>query len=155
MKKKKRILTYGTFDLFHIGHLRLLERCRAMGDELFVGVSTDSFNFKKGKSSIFSFEERLDIIASLKFVDFTFPEDSWDQKFSDIKKYSIDTFVMGSDWTGKFDFLKTEVDVVYLERTMGISSTEIRTKLEKIDENSVEKLREALDIIVQVLAVVK
>ena len=144
---KKIILTYGTFDLFHIGHLRLLTRLRELGDELIVGVSTDNFNDKKGKKSFIRFEDRIEIIGSLKVVDFAIPENSWEQKFEDIKKYDVSIFGMGHDWEGKFDDLKSLCQVVYLPRTSGISSTEIKKSLSVLDRNHVDDLKKALDII--------
>ena len=125
----KRVITYGTFDLFHIGHLRLLKRARELGDYLIVGVSTDEFNRLKGKKSIFPFEERKEIVESIKFVDKVIPEKNWEQKIEDIKKYNIDIFVMGDDWEGKFDFLKKYCEVIYLPRTENISSTLLKDRL--------------------------
>lgn len=121
-----RVLTYGTFDLFHWGHVELLRRCSELGAELFVGVSTDDFNLQKGKESIFSFNERMSIVASSRYVDHVFPEHSWEQKISDIEKFGIDLFVMGSDWRNKFDYLSSYCRVVYLERTPEISSSSLR-----------------------------
>ncbi len=127
MKAKKRtVLTYGTFDLFHVGHLNLLERARALGDYLVVGISTDEFNAAKGKKSFFNFESRVRIVSSCKFVDEVLPEQDWTQKASDIRDHQVDVFVMGDDWIGKFDDLKSHCEVVYLERTPGISSSQIR-----------------------------
>ncbi len=122
----KRVITYGTFDLFHIGHLRLLQRARALGDELIVAVSTDEFNLLKKKKAFIPYQHRAEIIRNVKCVDRVIPEESWEQKISDIKKYSVDTFVIGEDWRGKFDFLKDYCEVVYLERTSDISSTYLR-----------------------------
>lgn len=121
-----RVLTYGTFDLFHWGHVELLRRAQALGNELYVGVSTDEFNAEKGKSSLFPFEQRMHIIQSCRYVDVAFPESSWTQKIADIRNFCIDVFVMGSDWEGKFDFLNEYCDVVYLDRTPDISSTSVR-----------------------------
>ena len=101
----KIVITYGTFDLFHVGHVRLLKRLYDIGDKLIVGISTDEFNSSKGKSSFFSYKERAEIVSSCKYVDEVFPENTWDQKASDIKKYKADIFAMGDDWEGKFDFL--------------------------------------------------
>lgn len=126
-----RILTYGTFDLLHVGHIRLLKRAKALGDTLIVGLSTDEFNDIKGKRSYFSYEERKEILSSIKYVDEVIPEVKWDQKISDVQKYNIDIFVMGDDWVGKFDFLKEYCDVVYLPRTEGISATKIKVDLNK------------------------
>ena len=122
----KTVITYGTFDVFHIGHLRLLERARALGDRLVVGVSSDEFNKIKGKQSIFPYAHRAEIVLATKYVDAVFPEHSWDQKPDDIKKYGAHIFVMGHDWQGKFDGVVKGCDVVYLPRTEGISSTEVK-----------------------------
>jgi choline-phosphate cytidylyltransferase/glycerol-3-phosphate cytidylyltransferase len=121
-----RVLTYGTFDLFHIGHIRLLERARALGDYLVVGLSTDEFNLKKGKKSVFSYPERFAILHAIRYVDKVIPEDSWEQKQDDIIANEIRVFVMGDDWEGKFDFLAPHCEVVYLPRTGGISTTYIK-----------------------------
>jgi glycerol-3-phosphate cytidylyltransferase len=122
----RRVLTYGTFDLFHVGHIRLLERARALGDFLVVGLSTDEFNLGKGKSSVFSYAERFAILSALRHVDKIIPEDNWDQKVSDVLANEIDVFVIGDDWQGKFDFLKSHCEVTYLPRTAGISTTYIK-----------------------------
>lgn len=120
------ILTYGTFDLFHIGHLRILERARSLGDRLIVGVSTDEFNAEKGKKTAIPFEERCNIVASLRCVDAVIPEQCWEQKPIDIRNHDISTFVMGSDWEGKFDHLNDICTVIYLSRTDGISTTYLK-----------------------------
>ncbi len=128
----KTVLTYGTFDLFHIGHLRLLERAKALSDggKLIVAISTDEFNWNmKQKRSAIPYADRAAIVGALKCVDLVIPEESWEQKVNDIEKYKVDTFVMGDDWIGKFDFLKSHCDVVYLPRTEGISSTQIKKTL--------------------------
>lgn len=127
--KPVTVLTYGTFDLFHIGHLRLIERLRSLGDRLVIGISSDEFNAGKGKKAIIPYADRAAIVAAIKGVDVVFPEESWDQKASDIKLYSADIFAMGNDWEGKFDFLNEHCRVVYLPRTAGISSTKIRGQL--------------------------
>ena len=124
-----RVLTYGTFDLLHKGHIRLLKRAKEQGDYLIVGVSTDEFNALKGKKSYFSFEERKEMLEAIRFVDEVIAENEWEQKIEDVKKYEVDIFVMGDDWEGKFDFLKEHCDVVYLTRTEGISATKIKTDL--------------------------
>lgn len=127
------VLTYGTFDLFHIGHLRILKRAKALAGEdgkLIVAVSTDEFNWNaKQKKCAIPYEERAEIVAALRYVDQVIPEECWEQKTTDVEKYDIDIFVMGSDWEGKFDFLKSQCEVVYLPRTEGISSTKIKTDL--------------------------
>lgn len=148
---KKVVLTYGTFDLFHIGHLNLLNRLRSLGDYLVVGVSTDQFNEGKGKKTIVSFEDRLRIVASLKCVDLAIPEVSWDQKIDDIKKYEVSIFGMGHDWQGRFDFLKEHCEVVYLPRTEGISSTALKTTLQALDRSHVDDLKKALDLISSII----
>lgn len=127
----KRIITYGTFDLFHYGHLRLLKRAKELGDYLIVAVSTDEFNAIKGKKCIHPFEDRKRIVEAIKYVDEVIPETDWDQKVSDVKNYNIDIFTMGDDWKGKFDFLKEYCDVVYLPRTEGVSSSRIKLELPK------------------------
>jgi glycerol-3-phosphate cytidylyltransferase len=124
-----RVLTYGTFDLFHIGHLRLLERLRALGDHLTVAVSTDEFNTRKGKQAFIPFRDRLDIVSSLRCVDAVIAEHDWAQKRDDIRRLSIDVFGMGDDWVGKFDDLGDIARVVYLERTPDISSSAIKQSL--------------------------
>ena len=121
-----KIITYGTFDLFHYGHLRILERAGALGDYLVVAVSTDEFNRIKGKVCVYPYEHRSEIVKAIRYVDEVIPEECWEQKIRDVKKHHIDIFVMGSDWRGKFDFLSEWCKVVYLERTPDISSTEIR-----------------------------
>ena len=128
-KKYKRAITYGTYDLFHIGHLRLLKRIAEMADELYVAVSSDEFNALKGKKCIVPFENRKEIVEALRMVTKVIREDNWEQKKDDIQKYGCDLFVMGSDWTGKFDFLKDYCDVIYLPRTEGVSSTEIKQEI--------------------------
>ena len=123
---EKRVLTYGTFDLFHYGHVRLLRRLAAMGDKLIVGVSTDEFNDAKGKSSVMSFEQRREILEACRYVDRVIPEYDWAQKRTDIVNYNVSIFAMGDDWAGKFDDLSDLTDVVYLPRTPQISSSEVK-----------------------------
>lgn len=127
----KRVLTYGTYDLLHYGHLNLLKRCKDLGDELIVGVSSDEFNEQKGKNSFLNFEERVNLVESIKFVDKVIKENSWEQKIDDIKRFNIDIFVMGDDWKGKFDYLKPYCEVVYLPRTIGISTTLLKEVISK------------------------
>ena len=122
----KKIITYGTFDLFHYGHLRILQRAKALGDYLVVAVSTDEFNAIKGKKCTYSYEHRAAIVEAIKYVDEVIPETKWEQKIDDINKHNIDIFVMGHDWEGKFDDLKKYCEVVYLERTENISTTQIK-----------------------------
>lgn len=127
----RRVITYGTFDLLHYGHINLLQRAKALGDYLVVALSTDEFNWNsKRKKCFFGYEERKRLLESVRYVDLVIPESSWEQKRSDVHEYHIDTFVMGDDWKGKFDFLKEEgVEVVYLERTPEISTTQIKNEL--------------------------
>lgn len=121
-----KVITYGTFDLFHLGHLRILQRAKELGDYLIVAVSTDEFNRTKGKSCTYPYEQRAEILKAIKYVDEVIPEKNWEQKVDDIKHNGVDIFVMGDDWQGKFDFLEEYCKVVYLPRTEGISSTEIK-----------------------------
>ena len=130
----KRVITYGTFDLFHIGHLNLLKRAKALGDYLIVAVSSDEFNLQKGKVCKIKDTDRMQIVEAIKYVDQVIPETSWDQKIEDVKKYDVDVFVMGDDWKGKFDFLKDYCEVVYLPRTEGISSTQLKEKLRNAEK---------------------
>ena len=127
-------ITYGTYDVFHIGHLRLFERLRAISDRLVVAVSTDEFNDLKGKSALVPFEDRALIVASLRCVDEGIPENSWDQKIDDIRSLGVDVFGMGDDWEGKFDHLKPYCEVVYLPRTPFVSSSELRKSI-RLDDN--------------------
>lgn len=129
----KRIITYGTYDLLHVGHINLLRRARELGDYLVVGLSTDEFNTLKHKTSYHSYEDRKIILESIRYVDQVIPECNWEQKTEDIKKWKIDTFVMGDDWKGKFDFLKDDCEVIYLPRTENISTTKIKEDLAKRD----------------------
>lgn len=116
-------LTYGTFDLFHIGHVRLLRRIREQADRLIVAVSTDEFNALKGKRSVMPYADRAEIVAACRHVDLVIPEHSWEQKVGDIQRHQVDLFVMGDDWAGHFDHLRHWCDVRYLPRTEGVSST--------------------------------
>ena len=123
----RKVITYGTFDLLHAGHINLLRRAKELGDYLIVVVSTDEFNWnEKRKKCYFSYEERKKLVEAVRYVDLVIPEENWDQKISDVKEYHVDTFVMGDDWKGKFDFLKDYCEVVYLPRTEGISTTKIK-----------------------------
>ncbi len=130
----KRVITYGTFDLLHYGHINLLRRARSLGDYLIVALSTDEFNLNgKHKKSYFSYEERKSLLEAIRYVDLVIPEKTWEQKVLDIKEYHVDTFVMGDDWAGKFDFLKEEgCQVVYLPRTPEISTTQIKSDLKEM-----------------------
>lgn len=126
----KKVITYGTFDLLHYGHVNILKRAKAYGDYLIVCLSTDEFNLKKGKKCYFPYEQRKQLLEAIRYVDLVIPETCWEQKVNDVHEYHIDTFVMGDDWSGKFDFLKDEgVEVVYLPRTPEISTTQIKSDL--------------------------
>ncbi len=125
----RKVITYGTFDLLHYGHINLLRRAKELGDYLIVALSTDEFNRGKGKECYFSYEERKMLVESIRYVDLVIPETCWEQKIDDVKEFRVDTFVMGDDWKGKFDFLKDYCEVVYLPRTPEISSTKIKKDL--------------------------
>lgn len=125
----KKVLTYGTYDIFHHGHVNLLRRARELGDYLVVGLSSDSFNNLKNKKSYYTYEQRKTILEACRYVDLVIPEETWEQKIDDVKKYNIDTFVMGDDWVGKFDFLKDYCNVVYLPRTPDVSSSKTKQDL--------------------------
>ncbi len=128
----KRILTYGTFDLLHYGHIRILKRAKELGDYLVVALSTDEFNATKGKKAYHSYETRKKMLEAIRYVDLVIPENNWEQKIQDIKDYKIDVCVMGDDWAGsdKFDYLKEYCEVVFLERTPGVSTTQIKNDLQ-------------------------
>lgn len=127
----KKVITYGTFDLLHYGHINLLRRAKEQGDYLIVALSTDEFNWEqKRKRSYFKYEERRLLLESIRYVDLVIPENSWEQKCSDIHEFRVDKFVMGNDWIHKFDFLEKEgAEVIYLERTPEISTTRIKDQL--------------------------
>lgn len=128
----KKVITYGTFDLLHYGHVNLLQRAKKLGDYLMVALSTDEFNGNmKHKKSYFTYEERKNFLEAIRYVDLVIPEESWEQKVSDIKDYQIDIFVIGEDWKGKFDFLEEFCEVVYLPRTPEISTTKIKQDLQQ------------------------
>jgi len=148
--KEKIVITYGTFDLFHIGHLKLLKRAKALGDKLIVAVSTDEFNLDKNKKTIIPFNQRCELLENIKCVDKVIAEESWEQKIEDVKKYNVDVFVMGHDWKGKFDFLKEHCDVVYLSRTKGVSSTEIKQSFKKLISIPHDKLEMAFQVLEQI-----
>lgn len=128
----KKVITYGTFDLFHIGHLNILKHAKELGDYLIVAVSSDAFNEIKGKKCVIPDYERMEIVKAIRYVDEVILEESWDQKVEDVKKYNIDTFVMGDDWKGQFDFLEKYCNVVYLPRTKGISTTQLKQGLSQV-----------------------
>ena len=121
----KKVITYGTFDLFHVGHLNILRRAKELGDYLIVAVSSDAFNAQKGKKAYHSDQDRMAILKAIKYVDEVILEESWDQKIKDVQEHDVDVFVMGDDWTGRFDWVKKFCDVIYLPRTPSISTTEI------------------------------
>jgi glycerol-3-phosphate cytidylyltransferase len=127
----KKVITYGTFDLIHHGHINILRRAKAMGDYLIVALSTDEFNAGKGKEVYYTYEERKQILEAIKYVDEVIPETCWEQKIDDVVKNSVSVFVIGEDWKGKFDFLKPYCEVIYLPRTEGISTTQIKNDLKK------------------------
>ncbi|WP_396278391.1 adenylyltransferase/cytidyltransferase family protein [Glutamicibacter creatinolyticus] len=147
----KTVLTYGTFDLFHIGHLNILKRLKERGDRLIVGVSTDEFNAIKGKKPVVPFEQRIEIVKAIKYVDEAIPEETWAQKRQDIAKYGVNVFGIGEDWRGKFDDLDNEVEVIYLPRTSGISTTEMKRVLSEFDERHVQSLKDTLDTLSQIV----
>ena len=143
----RTILTYGTFDMFHIGHLKLLKRLSLLGDKLIVAVSTDEFNEIKGKKTIIPYAQRAEIVEAIKYVDMVIPENDWQQKVTDIQKYHVDVFAMGHDWEGKFDELKAYCEVVYLPRTEGISTTALKEQLKQISEINIEDINRAFEIL--------
>lgn len=126
----KRVITYGTFDLLHYGHINLLKRAKALGDYLIVALSTDEFNRCKQKTCYFPYEKRKQLLEAIRYVDLVIPEENWEQKISDVQLYHVDTFVMGDDWAGKFDFLKPYCEVIYFPRTPEISTTQIKNDLD-------------------------
>ena len=127
----RRVLTYGTYDLLHYGHIRLLQRAAQCGDYLIVGLSTDEFNAIKGKDSFYPYDVRKEMLESIRYVDLVIPEYDWDQKPDDIEKYHVDVVVMGSDWEGdeRFEKLREYCDVIYLDRTHGVSTTDVKARL--------------------------
>lgn len=150
-KSRRIVLTYGTFDLFHVGHLNLLNRLKELGNYLIVGVSTDDFNRSKGKTTVIPFADRSKIVSAIRAVDMVIPEYSWDQKIEDIRNYEVDVFGMGSDWESKFDFLKSYCEVVYLPRTDGVSSTAVKKALTHVNLDQVDKLREAVKMASEII----
>ncbi|NIZ19907.1 adenylyltransferase/cytidyltransferase family protein [Entomospira culicis] len=125
----KKVLTYGTFDLFHYGHMQLLNRAKQLGDHLTVGLSSDRFNQEKGKTTVHPYALRYEFLSQIKYIDAILCEESWEQKIDDIQKNAIDIFVMGDDWQGKFDFLQAYCQVIYLPRTPDVSSTQLKNLL--------------------------
>lgn len=134
----KKVITYGTFDLLHRGHINLLKRAKAMGDYLVVGLSSDDFNALKSKKSFYSYEERKLVLEAIRYVDHVIPEDNWEQKERDVAEHGIDVFVIGDDWKGKFDHLKDQCEVIYLSRTEGISTTQIKAELRVTESSNIE-----------------
>ena len=128
----KKVITYGTFDLLHYGHINLLKRAKDQGDYLIVALSTNRFNEIKGKKCYFTYNERKLLVESIRYVDLVIPEESWEQKISDIKEFKVDVFVMGDDWQRKFDYLSDYCEVRYLSRTPEISTTEIKNDLDNL-----------------------
>lgn len=129
----KRVITYGTFDMLHYGHINLLRRAKEQGEYLIVALSTDEFNWQeKHKRTYFEFEKRKQLLEAIRYVDLVIPEESWEQKVSDMTLYQVDTFVMGDDWQGEFDYLadQTDVEVIYLPRTPEVSTTQIKQDLQ-------------------------
>ena len=144
--QERVVITYGTFDMFHVGHLNLLKRLKALGGKLIVAVSTDEFNKLKGKSTLIPFEQRKAIVEAIREVDLVIPEESWEQKVGDIQKYKVTTFAIGNDWEGKFDDLSEYCEVKYLERTSGISTTELKDALRKFTAIPKEDILRAFEI---------
>lgn len=147
----RTIITYGTFDLFHIGHLNILRRLKEQCDRLIVGVSTDEFNEMKGKKPIVPFEQRIEIVRAIRYVDEAIPESNWEQKRNDIKEHNVDAFAIGEDWKGKFDDLEDIVEVIYLPRTDGISTTELKRILSGFDKRKVTELKDSLDTLSRIV----
>ncbi|OGO77379.1 MAG: glycerol-3-phosphate cytidylyltransferase [Clostridiales bacterium GWB2_37_7] len=145
----KTIITYGTFDLFHIGHLNLLRKLKSLGDNLIVAVSTDEFNELKGKKTLIPYEQRAEIIKSIRYVDQVIPENCWEQKIDDIRNNNVDIFAIGNDWEGKFDFLKEFCQVIYLDRTDGISTTYLKSTLKNFLSVPKEDIINALNVLEQ------
>ena len=132
----KKVITYGTYDLLHYGHINLLKRAKELGDYLIVALSTDDFNrSQKNKVCYFPYEQRKQLLEAIRYVDLVIPEENWDQKISDIQEFRVDVFVMGDDWAGKFDFLKEYCEVVYFPRTPEISTTQIKKDLKDQDSH--------------------
>lgn len=143
----KTVITYGTFDMFHIGHLKLLRRLSEMGDKVIVAVSTDEFNELKGKKTLIPYDQRAAIVEAIDCVDLVIPEESWEQKLSDVKRYQVDVFAIGEDWKGKFDFLEELCEVVYLPRTKNISTTDLKRSLKRFLSISQDDLRKAFEVL--------
>ena len=144
---KKTVITYGTFDMFHIGHLRLLQRLSKLGDELVVAVSSDAFNKMKNKNVLIPYEQRAEIVANIKCVDRVIEEKNWEQKITDIQKYNVDIFAIGDDWKGEFDFLQEYCEVVYLPRTQNISTTKLKKSLTNFLSIPKEDILQAFEVL--------
>ncbi|MDE9466103.1 glycerol-3-phosphate cytidylyltransferase [Xenorhabdus bovienii] len=140
----KKIITYGTFDLLHVGHIRLLKRLKSLGDYLIVVISTDNFNQLKGKRSFFSYEERKEIVESCKYVDMVLPENTWEQKREDIINNKVDILGMGDDWSGHFDDLQDICEIIYLKRTENVSTTKIKNELSVITPQKLQELEQSV-----------
>ncbi|WP_182036241.1 MULTISPECIES: glycerol-3-phosphate cytidylyltransferase [Vibrio harveyi group] len=147
----KTVITYGTFDLFHVGHVRLLKRLSKLGDKLVVGISSDEFNELKGKKSFFSYNERAEIVASCRYVDEVFPEHNWEQKLNDVKHFQADVFAMGDDWKGKFDYLTDYCNVIYLPRTEDISTTDIKKSLSSLKKTDLDRIEDSLHSVIDIV----
>lgn len=154
----RKVITYGTYDLLHIGHINLLRRAKELGDFLIVAISTDEFNELKGKKTVIPYRERAEIIKSIRYVDEVIPEENWEQKVQDIRNHHIDVFTMGDDWEGRFDFLKEHCKVEYLKRTESISSTLLKEEISRFkymsdlfNKISVEDLRNISDILEKII----
>ncbi len=145
--KKKTVITYGTFDMFHVGHLKLLKRLKSLGDELIVAISSDEFNRGKGKKVMIPYVQRAEIVESIRYVDKVIPENNWEQKIDDVKRHNVAIFAMGDDWCGKFDFLKEHCEVVYLERTKDVSTTQLKKSLTNVLSIPKEDILAAFDVI--------
>jgi len=143
----KTIITYGTFDLFHVGHVRLLQRLRRLGDRLVIGLSSEEFNAIKGKKTIISYSDRKEILESCRYVDKVFPENNWEQKRQDILREKADIFAMGDDWAGKFDDLRDICEVVYIPRTPDISTTDLKNYLASLKQENVKAIKNMIDIL--------
>ena len=142
----KRVLTYGTFDLLHYGHIRLLKRAKELGDYLIVAISTDEFNALKGKKAYHSYETRKEMLEAVRYVDLVIPEANWEQKIDDVQTYKVDIVVMGGDWAGsdRFEYLKEYCEVVYLDRTYGISTSQIKKELNlQAEEDGIDQIPES------------
>lgn len=145
----KTIITYGTFDMFHIGHLNLFKSLKELADRLIVSVSTDEFNELKGKRTLIPYEQRAEIVSSISYVNLVIPETCWEQKIGDIKNNNCDIFAIGKDWEGEFDFLKPYCEVIYLDRTSGISTTKLKKSMNRFLSVPKEDLNFAFDVINQ------